>query len=130
VLFAGTKKASEIYTSLDVVALTSRNEGTPLALIEAMACGKPVISTAVGGVVDLLGEVVEHRDGFDVRERGITAASGDAVGFSAGLEHLLRDDPLRRALAERGRIYVERMHSKERLAADILALYREVRSPS
>jgi glycosyltransferase involved in cell wall biosynthesis len=126
VTFAGTRKASEIYAALDVVALTSRNEGTPLALIEAMACGKPVISTAVGGVVDLLGAVVEHRDGFDIRERGITAASDDAVGFSAGLAHLLRDVSLRRALSERGREYVERVHSKERLVADILTLYRDL----
>lgn len=126
VTFAGTRKASEIYAALDVVALTSRNEGTPLVLIEAMACGKPVISTAVGGVVDLLGAVVEHRDGFDIRERGITAASDDAVGFSAGLTHLLRDVSLRRALGERGREYVERVHSKERLVADILTLYRDL----
>src|SRR5258706_15503389 len=60
VLFTGTRDAREIYASLDVVALTSRNEGTPLALIEAMASGKPVISTAVGGVVDLLGRVEER----------------------------------------------------------------------
>jgi glycosyltransferase involved in cell wall biosynthesis len=127
VVFAGTQPAREIYASLDVVALTSRNEGTPLALIEAMACGKPVISTAVGGVVDLLGDVVERREGFDIRERGITAASDDAVGFSAGLTHLLRDQALRRALAERGRKYVESRHSKARLVADILTRYRELR---
>jgi len=127
VVFAGTYPAREIYASLDVVALTSRNEGTPLALIEAMACGKAVISTAVGGVVDLLGEVVERREGFDIRERGITAASDDAVGFSAGLARLLRDEALRSALAERGRNYVESRHSKARLVADILTRYRELR---
>jgi len=127
VVFAGTQAAREIYASLDVVALTSRNEGTPLALIEAMACGKPVISTAVGGVVDLLGDVVERYEGFDIRERGITSASDDAVGFSAGLTHLLRDEALRRALAERGRTYVESRHSKARLVADILTLYRDLR---
>ena len=127
VVFAGTRDAREIYAALDVVALTSRNEGTPLALIEAMACGKAVISTAVGGVVDLLGDVVERRDGFEIRERGITAASDDAVGFSAGLAHLLRDVSLRRALAERGRAYVESRHSKARLVADILTLYRGLR---
>jgi glycosyltransferase involved in cell wall biosynthesis len=124
VRFAGTREPRDIYAEVDVVALTSRNEGTPLALIEAMACGRPVISTAVGGVVDLLGAIVEHRDGFDVRERGITVESDDDVGFASGLELLLRDEPLRRALAERGRAYVERTHSKERLVADILALYR------
>jgi glycosyltransferase involved in cell wall biosynthesis len=132
VIFAGTREAGEIYASLDVVALTSKNEGTPLALIEAMASGKPVISTAVGGVVDLLGDmeerVVENGAVFEVRERGITAASDDHAGFAAGLARLLRDEPLRRRFAERGRAYVERTHSKERLVTDILRLYRDLNS--
>ena len=131
VIFAGTRDAAEIYASLDVVALTSRNEGTPLALIEAMACGKPVISTAVGGVVDLLGRVDERIDAdgaiFEVRERGLTAASDDEAGFAAGLTHLLRDEALRRRLAERAKAYVEKTHSKERLIIDILSLYRDLR---
>ena len=126
--FAGTLDAREVYNSLDIVALTSRNEGTPLALIEAMAYGKPVISTAVGGVVDLLGEIEEHRDGFDIRERGLTAASDDDAGFAAGLALLLDDATLRRKLGERGIAYAENAHSKERLVADILALYSETLS--
>ncbi|HEV7765229.1 MAG TPA: glycosyltransferase [Thermoanaerobaculia bacterium] len=130
VVFAGTRDATEIYSSLDVVALTSRNEGTPLAIIEAMATGKPVISTAVGGVVDLLGSVEqrinENGATFEIRERGITAASDDADGFAAGLTHLLRDEPLRRRFIERGKEYVTRTHTKERLVADIVGIYREL----
>jgi glycosyltransferase involved in cell wall biosynthesis len=127
--FAGTLDTRDVYRSLDIVALTSRNEGTPLALIEAMACGKPVISTAVGGVVDLLGKVVEHRDGFDIRERGITAASDDDRGFAAGLQFLLENPSLRRKFSERGIAHAENCHSKERLVADILALYSETIPP-
>jgi glycosyltransferase involved in cell wall biosynthesis len=130
VVFAGSCPAREVYASLDIVALTSRNEGTPLALIEAMACGKPVISTAVGGVVDLLGEITERRPGFDIRLRGLTAASDDDAGFAAGLTLLLDDEPLRRDLAARALAYVEANHSKERLVADILALYSDVLSSS
>ncbi len=44
----------KIYADLDVVALSSVNEGTPVALIEAMTAGVPVVSTAVGGVPDVL----------------------------------------------------------------------------
>jgi len=130
IVFAGTRSAADIYASVDVVALTSRNEGTPLALIEAMAMGKPVISTAVGGVVDLLGDVEDRVDEngavFEIRERGITAASDDDAGFAAGLQHLLNDDALRRRLGERGRSYVEKTHSKEHLIAAILRLYRDL----
>jgi len=128
VVFAGTRDADEIYASLDVVTLTSRNEGTPLAIIEAMAAGKPVVSTAVGGVVDLLG-AVEQRieiDGsvFEIRERGLTARSDDAEGFSGALEHLLHDDALRRRLVERGKTYVNQTHAKQRLIDDIVTVYR------
>jgi len=128
VLFAGTREAGPIYASLDVVALTSRNEGTPLALIEAMANGKAVISTAVGGVIDLLGAIESHVaiDGaeFDIRERGITVPSDDEAGFVAGLKYLLGDGQLRSTLAARGRSYVEATHSKARLVTDILTLYQ------
>jgi glycosyltransferase involved in cell wall biosynthesis len=130
VVFAGTCEADEIYASLDVAALTSRNEGTPLAIIEAMAAGKPVISTAVGGVVDLLGSVEQRLAGngsfFEIRERGLTAGSDDAAGFAAGLEHLLHDDVLRHRLVERGKAYVERMHTKQRLVDDIVGIYRQL----
>ena len=53
-----------VYAGLDIVALTSRNEGTPLSLIEAMAARRPIISTVVGGVRDLLGPTTEEREGF------------------------------------------------------------------
>lgn len=130
VIFAGTRTAGQIYASLDIVALTSRNEGTPLAIIEAMANERPVISSAVGGVVDLLGpvgeRVVENGGVFEIRERGVTAASDDDAGFSAGLSRLLRDELLRGSLIERGKAYVEKTHSKERLVADMIRLYRDL----
>lgn len=56
VTFMGLRMDPEIfYPGLDIVMLTSKNEGTPLSLIEAMANGRAVLSTAVGGVVDVLG---------------------------------------------------------------------------
>ena len=128
IVFAGTRDADEIYSSLDVVTLTSRNEGTPLAIIEAMAAGKPVVSTAVGGVVDLLGAVEQRVETngsfFEIRERGLTASSDDVEGFSGALEHLLQHEALRRLLVERGRTYVHQTHTRQRLVDDIVTVYR------
>jgi glycosyltransferase involved in cell wall biosynthesis len=129
VTLAGTHPAAEIYSSIHIAALTSLNEGTPLSLIEAMAAGIPVISTAVGGVVDLLSDVVETNDGgYEVRERGITAKSNDDAGFANGLRRLLTDDPLRTRLAQQARQYARATYSKERLIADIIRLYDDLAS--
>lgn len=126
VTFAGTRAAQEIYGATDICALTSLNEGTPLTIIEAMTNGIPSISTAVGGVADVLGEVEERTDGYEVRARGITAPSNDDRAYAAGLARLLSDHALRERLAGRGREYARAAYSKERLVADIIALYRQL----
>lgn len=126
ITFAGTRAAPEIYGVIDVCALTSLNEGTPLTIIEAMTNGIPSISTAVGGVADVLGEVEERTDGYEVRQRGITAPSNDDRAYAAGLSRLLSDHALRQRLGERGREYARAAYSKERLVADIIALYRQL----
>jgi glycosyltransferase involved in cell wall biosynthesis len=134
VTFMGTRSDPEnFYPALDIVALTSLNEGTPLTLIEAMANARPVIATAVGGVVDLLGEereapagVTGPERGYTVRERGVLVRPNDAAAFCDGLARLLEDEGLRRAAGERGRLFVEGNYSKERLLTDVLSLYRQL----
>ena len=126
VIFVGGRKDPEyFYPALDVVALTSRNEGTPLTLIEAMANARPVVATSVGGVVDLLGDVVE--DGpYQVCRRGIAVPPGDEDAFAAALSRIIHDQSLRQELGERGLEFVEVNYSKERLFEDIKHLYEEL----
>lgn len=104
-----------VYADLDVVALTSLNEGTPVSLIEAMASVRAVISTDVGGVRDLV------EDGVN----GLLVKSGDVVSFSNRLISLLKDDKLRTELGVRGRSFVIGRFSKERLVRDMEKLYAE-----
>jgi len=126
VIFVGERKDPEyFYPALDVVALTSLNEGTPLTLIEAMANARPVVATSVGGVVDLLGDVVE--DGpYHVCRRGIGVPRGDEEAFVSALSRIIRDRSLRQELGERGLEFVEVNYSKERLFEDIKGLYAEL----
>ncbi len=135
VLFLGTRDDPEnFYSALDVVALTSLNEGTPLTLIEAMANARAVVATAVGGVVDLLGETItplemSRSDAYTVCERGVLVQPNDAEAFCHALAVVVRDEKLRREMGERGRSFVERNHSRRRLIANVASLYGELLAP-
>ncbi|MDQ1589942.1 MAG: hypothetical protein QOG71_569 [Pyrinomonadaceae bacterium] len=131
VTFTGTRSDPEnFYAALDLVALTSLNEGTPLTLIEAMANARPVVATAVGGVVDLVGQPVKGEAGdhaaYTVCERGVRVPTGDTEAFADALQLLVSDEALRRALGERGHAFVAEHYSKERLVRDVLNLYSEL----
>lgn len=116
VIFTGWSiKLEAIYKDLDLVCLTSLNEGTPISLIEAMASGKPVISTDVGGVRD----VVAHN------ESGLLSPSGDVERFSANLLKLLRNKEMRGRMGMAGRAAVIKKFSKERLFTDMERLYEK-----
>lgn len=120
VIFAGSRKDPEyFYPALDIVALTSRNEGTPLTLIEAMANARPVIATLVGGVVDLVGD-----------DRGLGVRPYDVDAFAAGLAILIKDKMLRDKLGRSGFEFVEKNYRKERLLKDIEDLYGELANHS
>jgi glycosyltransferase involved in cell wall biosynthesis len=127
VIFLGTRNDPEnFYPALDVVALTSVNEGTPLTLIEAMANERPVIASAVGGVVDLLGPRVADADGYTICERGISFSSNDDEGFANGLRRLLSDAALRARISAAGGDFVRANYGKDRLIRDISNLYERL----
>ena len=105
-----------LYADLDVVALTSRNEGTPVCLLEAMAAGVPVVATAVGGVPD----VVRHG------ETGLLAPPGDPAALAAALASLLADPDRRSALGLAGRRAAYPAYDAKTLIARVEALYREL----
>jgi glycosyltransferase involved in cell wall biosynthesis len=136
VIFTGTRNDPEnFYPALDIVALTSLNEGTPLTLVEAMANARSLIATTVGGVVDLLGEKIpgasfardgEEMDDFQVYEHGIGVRPQDAEAFAGGLAYLIAAGDSRLAMGERGRRFVQERYSKDRLLSDVLKLYGEL----
>jgi glycosyltransferase involved in cell wall biosynthesis len=119
--FVGWRKDLEsVYADLDVVVNSSRNEGTPVALIEAMAAGRPVVATAVGGTSDLLGGGA----------RGRLVPAGDPAALARAIVETLdqAEDSARRAHAARD--YVLSHHSVDRLLHDIDELYRELLPPA
>jgi glycosyltransferase involved in cell wall biosynthesis len=117
VRFLGWRRdLSTIYAASDLLLLTSRNEGTPVALIESLASGVPGISTDVGGVRDVL-----TSDAV-----GLVAPDGDASGLAIHVATLLGDPERRRRMGAAGRAQVVARYGINRLVADVDALYREL----
>lgn len=128
VLFTGWREEpAEIYADLDVVCLTSRNEGTPVVMIEAMAAGKPIVATRVGGVADLMiGEPARHPDGFERFANGILVPSDDVRAFAAAVGYLAERPDVRRAMGSAGQTSAMSRFSRVRLVRDTKTLYTEL----
>jgi len=120
VVFAGWWEDLEaVYYGSDVVALTSDNEGTPVCLIEALACGRPVVATDVGGVADVL----------EQGKLGLLVPMRDVEALAAALRRL-RDPSERKRFIGVGRAAVLARYDVARLVSDIETLYDELLSTS
>ena len=102
-----------VLAGLDIVALTSHNEGTPVSLIEAQAACRPVVSTNVGGVGDV---VVDNQCGF-------ITEPGDATIFAEALLQLINKPEMRTFFGTQGRNFVQSKYSYQRLINDMSDYY-------
>ncbi|MCH8330058.1 MAG: glycosyltransferase [Bacteroidetes bacterium] len=110
------KEIDLVNAGLDIMALTSRNEGTPVSLIEAQAAGVPVITTRVGGVIDTVKE----------NETAFVVESGDLKDFIEKLDILINDDTRRSIMGEKGMEFVGSRFSYQRLVSDVSNLYYDL----
>jgi glycosyltransferase involved in cell wall biosynthesis len=116
-LFLGYQDdVAPFYAAFDALVLPSSNEGTPVSAIEALAAGRPVVATRVGGVPDV---VQEGRDGFLV-DPGATDDLADR------LARLARDPDLRERMGAAGRERVLPRYAVARLIDDVDRLYRSL----
>jgi glycosyltransferase involved in cell wall biosynthesis len=102
-----------IYADLDVLVLTSRNEGTPVSVLEALAVGTPVVATSVGGVPDIVGD----------DERGVLVPPGQPVAAARAVLELLADDARRADLRAAGPPWVYARHGIAALVRHVDDLY-------
>jgi glycosyltransferase involved in cell wall biosynthesis len=114
--FVPREELSLLYERAAIVACPSRREGFGLACAEAMAHGRPVVASAVGGLLDL----VVHE------ETGLLVPPRDPPALRAALDRLLRDRALRRRLGAAARARVARLCSWERVTQRLLDVYTEV----
>ncbi len=107
-------EARELYRGSDLFCLPSLAEGLPAVLMEAMACGLPVVSTRIDAIPELV------VDG----ESGLLVEPGDSAGLRAALERLTGDPKLRAALGAAGRRRVAERHELGRQADQLADLLR------
>lgn len=120
-------EVAELWAAADAALLTSLNEGTPTALIEAMAAAKPFVSTDTGGVIDLAAPPLVESSVSAVKQaaNGFLSAPDPAAMVQA--LQLLHDDPaLAQTMGQAGREFVCSLYTEERLLRDMTTLYEEV----
>lgn len=106
----------EVMAGLDIVAMTSFNEGTPVSLIEAQASNKAIVSTRVGGIEDV---VVPGKT-------ALLSHNNEAEPFAEHLLLLIEDDELRRTFGQQGYEFVREKFSFKRLVRDTDQYYRRL----
>lgn len=119
VIFHGHTSVAPAYMSrMDAVLLTSSHEGLPVAILEAMSLGVPVVATHTGGLPEVLGE----------GDAGWLAQGDDASGYAAALVDALTSSDQRTAKIDRARQRTATVFSARRMAEDYLCLYEAVRA--
>lgn len=117
VLFLGHRAdVPELLAACDVFALPSLYEGSSLAVLEAMAARRAVVSSAIGGTDELI------EDG----ESGLLVPPGDPGALAVALRRLLSDGALRASLARRARTRVERDFTGDAMARAVERIYWEL----
>jgi glycosyltransferase involved in cell wall biosynthesis len=110
------KEADLVMAGMDIVALTSLNEGTPVSLIEAQAAGKPIISTMVGGIENV---VLPNKT-------ALLSKTNDLPSFIKNTLLLIENDNLRSQISVEGWNYVENKFHYTRLVNDMKKLYNRL----
>ncbi|HEY7200598.1 MAG TPA: glycosyltransferase family 4 protein [Candidatus Dormibacteraeota bacterium] len=120
VTFGGWRSdLADVYAAMDVVVCTSINEGLPAALVEAGAAGRPVVSTRVGGVPDLV------EDGVN----GLLVPSGETEALADAIVTVLTDASLAARLGREGRRIALGRYGAERLVEETERLYHRLLEP-
>lgn len=114
VVFAGRRQdMPAVYASMDVMVSSSRQEGLPMAILEGMASGLPLVATAVGDVPTLV------QDG----RTGVLVQTEDVEALATGITRLLEHSDLREQFGAAGRELVREKFSAERMAKGYLGVY-------
>ncbi len=114
--FAEREQLPPVYHGSDIFVLSSHSESCAMALLEAMACGLPVVATRVGGMIEKV------QDGIN----GLLVPPSNPQALAEALRRLIDSPELRRTFGERNAMKIQRAYSWEDIADQYLALYRDI----
>ena len=126
-LTGSLRNLAGIYREIDLLVLTSVNEGTPLVLLEAMASARPFVAVDVGGIRDLMAAIPIHEKDFHAFDNGILV-SREARCIASAVRHLVGCPSLRRSMGQAGRQFARQNFSADRMVDDLENLYRKILS--
>ena len=110
------KNIDEAYAGLDIITLTSLNEGTPVSLIEAQAANKPIVTTNVGGIENIV----------IPKETALLSKNNDVADFSEKLLAITENESLRKGMSEKGWMHVKDKFHYSRLVKNTENLYNSL----
>jgi glycosyltransferase involved in cell wall biosynthesis len=122
---------ADYYQQSRVVVMPSYSEGMPLVLLEAMACGVPVIASRVGGILDVMGlpdPDAPEPEGYWISERGLLVAPGNEHALAAALYRLLTDQQLQKRVSQNALAHIRAGYTLEQVIKNYIGLFT-VRNP-
>ena len=112
------KDVDKVIAGADIITLSSKNEGTPVTLIEAQAGSKPIVSVEVGGIADIVKK----------NETAFISKRIEKTKFEQNLLNLIQDESMRKKMSEKGLQFVEKQFHYQRLCSDMDKLYKDILS--
>lgn len=110
------RNVDEVNAGMDIIALSSLNEGTPVSLIEAQAANNPIVSTRTGGIEDVVLE----------GQTALLSPVDEVAPFARHLQQLVEDEQLRQQMSEKGHAFVMERFHYQRLIEDMRYLYERL----
>ncbi|EGS63003.1 MULTISPECIES: glycosyltransferase family 4 protein [Vibrio] len=104
------------YSEANIICLPSYREGLPKSLVEAAACGRPVVTTDVPGC----------RDAITPEKTGLLVPVKNAIALADAIEVLVQDTALRKTMGEAGRVLAEEAFAIEKIVEQHMIIYREL----
>lgn len=126
ITFTGAiSNVADYYQQSRIIVMPSYYEGLPLVLLEAMACGVPVVASPVGGILDVLGPPVnpETAAGYAIAERGIFVEPGNVDALAAALYLLSTDQLLRERLSHNALAHIKKYYTLDQVIKKYFELF-------